>query len=279
MNEYKVIKIKYNKETQSAHHIFYKKYKPNRSDDLNNLVSSNVYETNSDRAAKTLFVTGLPSYMNVQAVKNVFNIFGQIEEVLLFREAQTLPFSALRQSKKVSYFSNDQSGLGFKVGYVVFGQATSVEKALNKPSDEERSVSTKQNPISIGMKKWCEDYKNKFIDEKKMKREIDAFMQSYDQKQSKLEEEEVDKTNVPDDDGWITVTSKSRKANRALTERNILKLKSKQKKRTEKMKLLNFYNFQAKESKRDYIVQLRKKFEEDKKHIEEMKQNRKFKPF
>ena len=46
---------------------------------------------------------------------------------------------------------------------------------------------------------------------------------------------EIEKTNVPDEDGWITVTSKSRKANKALTERNIQKLKLKQKKKTEKM--------------------------------------------
>ena len=46
---------------------------------------------------------------------------------------------------------------------------------------------------------------------------------------------EIEKTNVPDEDGWITVTSKSRKANKALTERNIQKLKLKQKKKTEKI--------------------------------------------
>lgn len=53
----------------------------------------------------------------------------------------------------------------------------------------------------------------------------------------KLDEDEINKTNQPDDDGWITVTSKSRKANRTLTERNIEKLKSKSKKRSEKMVL------------------------------------------
>lgn len=43
-------------------------------------------------------------------------------------------------------------------------------------------------------------------------------------------------TNQPDEDGWVTVTTKSRKANRgALTERNIHKIKSKQHKKEQKM--------------------------------------------
>jgi hypothetical protein len=97
------------------------------------------------------------------------------------------------------------------------------------------------------------------------------------------------------------VTPKSRKANKsALTERNIEKLKMKQKKKQQKMQLVSFYKFQAQNTKNDCncsfffvsdilislnfilvidILQLRKKFEEDKNQIEEMKKQRKFKPF
>jgi hypothetical protein len=56
----------------------------------------------------------------------------------------------------------------------------------------------------------------------------------------KLDEDEISKTNQPDDDGWITVTTKSRKAVKTLTERNIEKLKSKQKKRSEKMVVFDY---------------------------------------
>ncbi len=98
------------------------------------------------------------------------------------------------------------------------------------------------------------------------------------------------------------MTPKSRKANKsALTERNIEKLKMKQKKKQQKMQLVSFYKFQAQNTKNDCkcsfflfeiffmrslnfipmkdILQLRKKFEEDKNQIEEMKKQRKFKPF
>ena len=48
------------------------------------------------------------------------------------------------------------------------------------------------------------------------------------------------------------MTPKSRKANKsALTERNIEKLKMKQKKKQQKMQLVSFYKFQAQNTKND----------------------------
>ena len=51
----------------------------------------------------------------------------------------------------------------------------------------------------------------------------------------KKDKEEIDKLNQPDEEGWITVTPKNRKANLALTQRNIEKLKLKQKKKRQQM--------------------------------------------
>ena len=45
----------------------------------------------------------------------------------------------------------------------------------------------------------------------------------------------MEKLNQPDEEGWITVTPKNRKANLALTQRNIEKLKLKQKKKRQQM--------------------------------------------
>jgi len=41
---------------------------------------------------------------------------------------------------------------------------------------------------------------------------------------------------------------------------------------------IDFYQFQIRESKKQKIIELREKFEEDKKRIERMKQERRFKP-
>jgi phage pi2 protein 07 len=49
------------------------------------------------------------------------------------------------------------------------------------------------------------------------------------------EDKEHDDLNQPDEDGWVTVTAKSRKSNRPFTEKNIEKIQKKQKKRKQQM--------------------------------------------
>ncbi|CAG8817060.1 25808_t:CDS:2, partial [Dentiscutata erythropus] len=66
-------------------------------------------------------------------------------------------------------------------------------------------------------------------------------------------------------DGTITVT--------AAKPEEIKNLKPKNK------ELPDFYRFQMRESKRNKHVELRKKFEEDKKKIERLKAARRFKPY
>lgn len=120
---------------------------------MDKLISNNN-ESNTDLASRTIFVNGLPSYSTIQGVKNVFNIFGNIEQVLIFPHAQQSPFSGLND-KKNSYFTTDESKLeGFKVAYVIYNQVGSAEKAINKPVTDERVMSNKQQPIAVGFKSW-----------------------------------------------------------------------------------------------------------------------------
>ena len=158
-----VLKVKFSQESKSAHHLFYKKYKPNRNDDLDKQISTNSFEKNNDLAARTLLVVGVPAYLNSQAVKNVFSCFGQIDHVLLYAEPNSLPFSSIKNEKKpTSIFNADESKLGcFKVAYIVYTQIGSVEKSLNKPVADERIASTKQQPISVGFKSWW--FKSRFL--------------------------------------------------------------------------------------------------------------------
>lgn len=47
--------------------------------------------------------------------------------------------------------------------------------------------------------------------------------------------EDKEQDDQPDEDGWVTVTAKSRKSNRPFTEKNIEKIQKKQKKRKQQM--------------------------------------------
>ncbi len=157
MEEYKVIKIKFDQTSKSSHHLFYKKYKPNRNEDLENLTSTKIFQENADIAQRTLFVDGLPSYMNIQAIKNVFNVFGPIQNIHISKTSQSNPFSQTENKTSKSYFSEGHNSEleGFKIAYIVFDQATSIVKALTKPVTEERVVSTSQQPIIVGFQSLC----------------------------------------------------------------------------------------------------------------------------
>ncbi|KAJ3280214.1 Ribosomal RNA-processing protein 7 A, partial [Borealophlyctis nickersoniae] len=89
--------------------------------------------------------------------------------------------------------------------------------------------------------------------------------------------------NVPDEDGFVLVTRARGRRNTnadasgatvtAARPEEVKKLKPKKK------ELVDFYRFQMRESKRNQLADLRRKFEEDKKKIAALKANRRFKPY
>lgn len=105
-----------------------------------------------------------------------------------------------------------------------------------------------------------------------------------------------------DNDGWTTVTSGKKRGQFAPTrkESTIGKVLQKEEQRKKKKQLLNFYTFQIRETKKQSkynyefiylrgknnlrllvpdLAELRKKFELDKKRLQELKLKRTFKPF
>ncbi|CAM9389706.1 unnamed protein product [Discosporangium mesarthrocarpum] len=113
-----------------------------------------------------------------------------------------------------------------------------------------------------------------------------------------LEEEEARRAAIasggPDENGFETVTYKKKRGRERLGpggggagggwtaaggggEGQGRGLRRKKRKGSEG--LPDFYRFQMREARRDQLVRLRKRFEEDKARVERMKAQRKFKPF
>ena len=98
-----------------------------------------------------------------------------------------------------------------------------------------------------------------------------------------MRREALEKRNLPDADGFVTVTRARghRNTNKdgsgatmtAVNPSVVKDLKPKD------HGLVDFYRFQMREGKRNQLAELRKRFEEDKLKIEELKKKRKFKPF
>lgn len=172
-----------------------------------------------------------------------------------------------------------QTELGYKQAYVLFSQQQSIEKVKEAADNRTVTLGTCSALNNTGVKKWIEEYKERFVDAKLLQKEIDTYMEEFDKRKELELEAEQAKTDEPDEDGWTTVTSKQRKGNMPFTERNLHKIKTKETRKRKQMQLINFYKFQMNDAKKDHLVNLKKKFEEDKQRIEIMKKTRRFKPY
>ncbi|KAI4500867.1 hypothetical protein M0802_004078 [Mischocyttarus mexicanus] len=244
LSGYKSVWIHFDNENIDRHQLFLKKHWIKKQ------------EPEYPRG-KTLFVLNVPPYATKESLKNAFTkLCGEVSSIVF-----TTP-------------------VGFKTAYIVFEKDSGLDKALEIPSNHVICLSTKQETYLTGVSKWCTEYNDTIRCENDMKREISKYMFMYDQqiaeriaKQKAAEEVE--------DDGWTTVTSRKKRGKFATVrkESTINKIKSNVELKNRKKQLLNFYTFQIRESKKEHLAELRKKFEMDKKKLEELKKKRTFKPF
>ena len=117
------------------------------------------------------------------------------------------------------------------------------------------------------MEDLLKQYNKSIVDvvelKKKVKKKLDNYETSLKEAKKSTHEEQ--------DDGWTTV---HHKGGRDPTKKHSLKSK---KKRRQTEKLLNFYAFEVKESKLKKHKELLEKYEEDKKRLAKMREQRKFK--
>lgn len=209
---------------------------------------------------KTLFVLNVPPYVTSEALLKAFsNLCGTVSNV---------------------YFANSK---GFKTAYLVFEKESALEDALEIPDDYVLILNSNDNKCLVGLAKWCMEYNNSICDEAKMKEEIEAYMQDYDKKiADKLAREKALKEKEEEEDGgWVTVTGRKKRGQFALArkESTVNKVRHKEEQKNKKKELRNFYTFQIRESKKQNLAELRKKFELDKKRLQDLKSKRTFRPF
>ena len=173
-----------------------------------------------------------------------------------------------------SEFFSDPRFFKFQIAFVVFKKSESLELILR--CNKLPALSTDENPVLTGIAKWTEQYNKRSVNMEEMQTEIDTYMKHYDKvkKAGDVQEDEAD------DDGWVTVGKKGNIASFKQKESVVGKLEKKLQDQRKKAKnLTNFYSFENRESKKQQLMELRKKFEDDKMKMNSMKQNRKFKPY
>lgn len=135
-----------------------------------------------------------------------------------------------------------------------------------------------------GMQKWIANYKAKRPGVEVLQGQIDQWMADYDARelQAKKDREAADA-----EDGWTVVVGKTgRKKTSDDTGISVgavaaeaVEDRANKKRKKKADAALDFYRFQRHEARRNEVLELQERFEEDKKRIAQMRASRKFRPF
>ncbi|XP_006647835.1 eukaryotic translation initiation factor 5B [Oryza brachyantha] len=136
---------------------------------------------------------------------------------------------------------------------------------------------------SRGMKKWILEYKQKRPGLKVLQQRIDEFITAHEEQQ---EQERKEREARAAEDGWtVVVHHKGRKkttdteTGTAVGSVSLAAMQEKMANKKPKEIDMNFYRFQKREAHISELAMLQSKFEQDKKRIQQLRAQRKFKPY
>ncbi|NXV18981.1 RRP7A protein, partial [Cepphus grylle] len=260
---YTVLAVKFGERQRSPHYLLVKEHQ----------VREGAGTTHPPR--RTLFVLNVPPYCSPDSLSRLFSRCGHVQSVDICEK----PGPREKKEKLTSKFFNRKTVTGFQVAYVVFRKPSGVQAAKALSQEGPLLISTESRPVKTGISKWIANYAASVVDQEELKAEVDTYMQDYDKKIAEEEAKAAKEEGVPDEEGWVKVTRKGRKPGLPRTEAANLRVLEKEKQKRARKELLNFYAWQHRETKREHIAQLRKKFEEDKQRIALMRAQRKFRPY
>ncbi|XP_059611444.1 ribosomal RNA-processing protein 7 homolog A [Phlebotomus argentipes] len=214
---------------------------------------------------KTICLVNIPAYITEDNLKGLFSKFGNVEKVAIFTSIKD--FQAFTKSPDDHKNSQD---FRWKIAFMAFKTTTSVDKVL-------QAKKLIAENVLLGVQRWISNYKAQYPSSEEMQSEIESFMAKFDQE--KRAAEQVARNQTADDEGWVQVSRKSSRDAFKLTEKSIQNVTEQQEAKKKRKELKNFYRFQVTESKKQRIVEMRKKFQEDKQKVEKMKSSRRFRPF
>lgn len=222
----------------------------------------------SHRSEKKLVVHNIKPYITEKVIGQLFTkAAGQIDKIILTEKGKGE--SSAKYQIKSEIFSQ-RKPFKYQKATLIFKKSESLDQLLK--SSELPPLNC--DGLVTGIAKWTEEHNKLFVDKEEMQKEIEEYMKHYDK--VKLAEEMNE--NSDGDEGW-TVVGKGKDGFQQ-KQSTINKLEEKMRNQKKKTKnLTNFYSFEFKESRKQELMELRKKFENDKLKMQSIKLNRKFRPY
>lgn len=122
----------------------------------------------------------------------------------------------------------------------------------------------------LGLRRYQAHHTMRYPSRKELLSSVDSYMSAYARMEEARSREEAKKRQKPDEDGFITVTKGARGG--VVRKQDAKELGQKQKEKEKGIE--NFYRFQMRERRKEQQGELMRKFEEDKRKVEEMRKRR-----
>lgn len=134
---------------------------------------------------------------------------------------------------------------------------------------------------ALGSARYLTHHKMRYPDHAMLQANIDTFMTNWNKREEEKARLTKKQRNVPDEDGFITVTRGGRTGPARMEDAEAKRLEKEEKERRKREGLSEkpFYRFQLREIRKAEQAELVKRFEEDKSRLLRMKEKRgRFKP-
>ncbi|CAD6440417.1 4014d520-18ac-469b-869d-896de4ee287f [Sclerotinia trifoliorum] len=279
----------------STHHIYLRQHAP---------------KIPTENDSRSLFATNLPIDSTDVHIRSIFAALigvGRVEGVRFDGEKEEITeqqqIEAVSQSKKRKRGSNIQIDTSLPQGWdrqlrlkgrtavVLLVDEKSVELVLKAARKTCKSGKESKYPVwgagtegkvpALGSARYAKRQELRFPDKLAVQRSVDAFMTNFNSKEEERERERKRLRNVPDEDGFVTVVRGGRTgpARSEAAEEKRREMAEKEEKRRKELEDAGFYRWQGREKRKKEVGELVKRFEEDRKRVEGMREKRgRFRP-
>ncbi|KIW86689.1 uncharacterized protein Z519_12675 [Cladophialophora bantiana CBS 173.52] len=249
---------------------------------------------------RSLFLVNIPVCATEQSLKHLFTTQlegGRIQEIYFSENApgkQPVPTEKSSRKRKRMTTEEIEAGLDMyslpnifgceiqdsgATAIVVFVDKVSMELTLKASRRAAKSGASipwedvaglgSNEMLHLGLTRYEHHKSLQYPSRKELLRSVNAYMTAYSKLEESRSRDNARKRAIPDEDGFITLTRGSRGSAR------IEEAKESAEKQKEKAKTLeDFYRFQTRERRKQEQDQIVKRFEEDKRKVEEMRARR-----
>lgn len=254
---------------------------------FNSLVGAGRFESISFEDEKNNSPSGLPPLPNVAIDNNPRN--------KKRKRDQTDALAIDEQETELPHVWDRQLRRSGGTAVVVFADEASVNAVLKAVQKLHKSGKSKENkskyPVwgegisgkdipPLGSARYAAHQILRFPDPVALQDSIDAFMTAFNAREEAAVQLAKRLRNVPDEDGFVTVTRGGGRTGPARLEEAEAKRKElEEKEERKRSEMGDFYRFQMRERRKAEQGELIKRFEEDRKRVEAMKEKRgRFRP-